>query len=243
MTTAAAAAASIGVIAWFIQPHHFWTKVWVFAAMVGAIALSILASYLYKLFVYAKQTMVAYEALPQQIQGVRTSTWVAVQTNLLLSDYPIDILRLKLDEAFILFLIDVGSYLGAQTGMEFEIVAVPDMEVYGVIRVFQVEEEKSWCVLEEGEGRSDFYDQMKQRLRAGDVAPPAGYQVRPFMAAAFQYVVNSVRAQPLTTTQLTTTDPGSPVFTIPPPAPWDEGSEAEDLDPDVVSQGEGDDGG
>lgn len=209
-TTSVAAVSAITVLAWFVQPHSFLTKVWIFVALVGAIACTVLVPYVIGFARYVRATMTAYSQIPQQINEVRTSTWIAVRTNLILGDYPIDILRLKLDQDFILFLLDVGSYLGVEENMQFEIVAVPDMEVYGVIRVFQVEEEKSWCVLEPTEGRPDFVDQMKERLKSGELAPPSGYEVRPFMAAAFQYVI-----QPA----LPSAPAAAPTFTIPPPLP------------------------
>lgn len=192
MTTAVTATAAIGVIAWFVQPRDFVDKVLVFVGLVGVIAATILVPYLYRLVSYVQGAVSAFEGIPAQINAVRIATWRAVQTNATFDGYPIDIQRLKLHEGFVLFLIDIGEYEGVESDMQFEIVAVPDMEVYGVIRAFQVKEESTWCVLDESEGRSEFATQMRDRLAGGDITPPGGYEVRPFMAAAYQYVMAQV---------------------------------------------------
>jgi hypothetical protein len=185
--------AAVGIASWLVPATHFWAKVEIIAILVAAIMVAALLPYGLRVFLHTRRALRTLAELPELLRAVRAETWLAFETNALLGGgAEIVVQRLKSEGSDVLFLLNVGVAQGMRPEMMFELVAVPDMEIYGVMRASHVTEEMSWCTLDPGEGKAEFVEQMLTRLDAGEVAPPPGYEVRPFMRDAYQHLWQSL---------------------------------------------------
>jgi hypothetical protein len=180
--------AAVGFTAWLATTQHFWTKVEIISAVVGVAALVCALPFLGAFGSYALAAIRTAPRMPERLREERASTWLAVEANAVLDGIDVSMLRLRLEGSDVLVLLDVGQAQRVRGGMLFEVVALPDFEVYGVVRVQEVEDDTAWCAMVPNEGHDSFIAQMRQRLEAGDVAPPQGYLVRPFMVDTYRYV-------------------------------------------------------
>jgi hypothetical protein len=192
---AVTALAVIGGVEWFGTPEHFGAKVEIFLLIVGLSVAVVVAPYCYRLLKFVWEAVKLVPTVDERIRVERANTWRAVQTNSRFANVEISMLRMKLSGTGVRVLLNVGELQAVQAGQQFEIVAVPDMETYGVVTVAEPGDENSWCELEPNEGQPGFMEQMRERLKKGDLLPPAGYQARPFMADSYRHVLESSIAQ------------------------------------------------
>ena len=191
-TGSGVAAACIGVLHFFIAEATFWTKVKATAVLVVIVVVVLSGPYVWRLFRYVREALRLADGLQDLLRATRAQTWLAMETNTLFGGAKLDILRLNSDETSVLALVNVGAAQGVKKAMQFEIVAIPDLELYGVVTVEQVMEEGAWCRLSSDEGKPSFEQQMRNRLAAGEVLPPKGYQVRPYMSNSYRFVLQSL---------------------------------------------------
>jgi hypothetical protein len=180
--------AASGFTAWLATTPHFWTKVEIIAAVAAGVAVLSALPFLLETVSYARIAIRAMPDLPERLRRERASIWLAVEANALLNGVDVRMLRLRLDGSEVAVLLNIGSGQRVREGMLFEVVALPDFEVYGLVRVDTLDEETAWCGMVPDQGHGQFIAQMRQRLQAGDVAPPQGYLVRPFMADTYNHL-------------------------------------------------------
>jgi hypothetical protein len=186
--TPGAVALAAGVLQWFFPTSPTSVKLKILVVVTLASAVLVVAPFVVAWISFVRQVISEHALFPERLRQMRVRTWLAVETNALLSEVEISILRLKTEEQSVFFLLNVGTRQGVREDMQFEVVAVPDMEIYGVCRVLEAGEESTWTRLEDGEGRPEFAGQMLTRLQSGDVEPPKGFAVRPLMAGSWAYV-------------------------------------------------------
>jgi hypothetical protein len=189
LTSILFAAGVIGAIQWFGAPERLRDKVAVF---VGILLLGLLAvglPYGLRLWRFARQAMHTLEDLPEIARRSRGEAWKAINTNLMLRDSPLTILQFDEREGQLYALLDEGSFIGIERGMQFEIITLPNEEVHGVVTAGEVAEESTWCMPLDGEGRPDFWPRIRRRVGQADMTCPPNLQVRPFMANAYDNIV------------------------------------------------------
>lgn len=186
--TPGAVALAAGVLQWFFPTSPTSEKLTILVVVTIGSALLFVVPFALNWITFVRQVVSERGSFPERLRQMRVGTWLAVETNALLSEVEISILRLKMEKQAVFFLLNVGARQGVREGMQFEVVAVPDMEIYGICRVLEAGEESTWVRLEEGEGRAEFASQMLTRLQSGEVAAPKGFAVRPLMAGSWAYV-------------------------------------------------------
>jgi hypothetical protein len=190
---------ALGILGFVVTEDDFWPRVWIFLAVVAVVILAALAPYAYRWIEYIRGAVAIVPTLEDRLRDERGRTWLALETNALLGEMDITMQGLRLVDNNVQIHINVGSFQGVREGMQFEIVAPPDMDVYGVMRVVDAREEYAWCDLEETEGRDTFATRLRTRLAGADLTPPPGYEVRPFMTNAYrrtnEIVVTAVREE------------------------------------------------
>jgi hypothetical protein len=195
LTTPGAVAIAIGVLQWFFPTSDTRVKLKILTVVIVGSALIVVVPFVVDWIRFVRRVISDHAGFPERLRQMRTGTWLAVETNALLSEVEISTLRLKMEGEDVFFLLSVGTRQGVRQDMQFEVVAVPDMEIYGICRVLVPSEETTWALLEHGEGRVEFVDQMVTRLQAGDVEPPRGFAVRPLMAGSWAYVATAFHRQ------------------------------------------------
>jgi hypothetical protein len=192
VTVVTVTVAAAGVLQWLVTTQHFWAKLEILGAVVAASVMAVLLPFVFAWLGFVKFALKEVSEHPERLRQRRAETWLAVETNARFLNREIEMLRLRQDGHDVEILLNVGAYDGVKGDMMFEIAAIPDMAVYGVARVRIIEDDKSWCVLDSREGRPEFASQMRERLASGEVVPPQGYRVQPFMARSYFYVLESV---------------------------------------------------
>ncbi len=190
--TAAVALAVIALVEFFGTPKHLRQKVELFVGIVILSALITVAPFCRRFAVYLWRAAALLESVPDRLRTERDNTWIAVETNAVFADGDISILRMRLVDERVSAYLSVGSLQGVKVGQQFEIVAVPDMERYGVVTAADVSEETCWAELHPTEGQTSFGDQMRARLKSGELQAPAGYEVRPYMFEAYRRVLTYI---------------------------------------------------
>lgn len=185
-------AGAIGFVDLFVTSDDFLTRLGIGAAVVALVVAALFAPFIAAWGIYVWKVICLAPGVPDLLRAERSRTWLAVEANAALQAEEITMTNIREEGSELHVLLNVGSAQRVRASMQFEIVAVPDMDVYGVVEAEDVREQTTWCRLLADEGKAEFPDRLRKRVAEGDLVPPLGYAVRPFMAGAYTHTMDSI---------------------------------------------------